>query len=138
MNSVSTNGRMYAASSPGLGPGQDLSRSATTAATDAAHAVATACDALRVREVAHTKPNLGESAGARRFVSDLEHVTVDLTAQDAFTAAMQAYGAFGYRNEDFVTEALNDYDRLLQLKLGRYPELGDAIDPSPHGPLGNL
>lgn len=113
-------------------------RSAAAAAAGAAHAAASACDALLAREVAHTKPMLGDPADAKRFVTTLAHVTVDLAALDAFTAAVEAYGAFGYHNEGFVAAALNDYERLLQLKLGRYPEQGEPIDPSPRGPLGRL
>ena len=31
-----------------------------------------------------------------------------------------------------------DYDRLLELNLGDYPDLGDPIDPTETGPLGAL
>jgi hypothetical protein len=41
-----------------------------------------------------------------------------------------------YRNEDFVDAALGDYRTLVRLNLGRYPEPGDPVDPSPDGPLG--
>ena len=51
---------------------------------------------------------------------------------------MDAFTSVGYHNEDFVNAALDDYDRLLRLKLGRYPEPGEPIDPSPGGPLGRL
>ena len=34
--------------------------------------------------------------------------------------------------------AVQDYQALLKLGLGRYPEAGQPIDPSPAGPLGQL
>ena len=79
-----------------------------------------------------------KTAEARKFLGALTHVTADLAALAAFTAAVEAFAAVGYHNEDFVNAALNDYDRLLRLKLGRYPEPGEPIDPSPGGPLGRL
>ena len=79
-----------------------------------------------------------KTAEARKFLGALAAVTADLAALDAFTAAVEAYDAVGYHNEEFVAAALNDYDQLLRLKLGRYPEAGDPIDPSPGGPLGPL
>ena len=38
----------------------------------------------------------------------------------------------------FMRGAVHDYERLLGLHLGRYPEAGQPIDPSPDGPLGPL
>ena len=84
-----------------------------------------------------TRPRLEVRRGTK-FLGALEHVTADLAALDAFTAAVEAYDAVGYDNEDFVAAALDDYDRLLRLKLGRYPEPGEPIDPSPGGPLGRF
>ena len=57
---------------------------------------------------------------------------------NAFTAAAEAFVSVGYRNEDFVDAALSDYDKLVRLELGRYPEPGAPVDPSPGGPLGPL
>jgi hypothetical protein len=37
-----------------------------------------------------------------------------------------------------VSSALDDYDTLLRLQLGSYPEPGAPIDPAPGGPLGPL
>jgi hypothetical protein len=49
---------------------------------------------------------------------------------------MEAIGA--ERNTDsFVKAAVQDYQTLLQLNLGSYPEAGAPIDPSPRGPLGS-
>ena len=37
-----------------------------------------------------------------------------------------------------MAAALNDYQKLCRLQLGRFPEPGTPIDPSPGGPLGPL
>jgi hypothetical protein len=52
--------------------------------------------------------------------------------------AADAFVAVGYRNEEFVGAALNDFQTLVRLGLGRYPEPGAPVDPSPGGPLGRL
>jgi hypothetical protein len=75
---------------------------------------------------------------AGRSLGALTHITADLAALNAFTAAAEAFVSVGYRNEDFVDAALNDYKALVRLELGRYPEAGAPIDPSPGGPLGPL
>ncbi|HEY2157632.1 MAG TPA: hypothetical protein VGH33_18530 [Isosphaeraceae bacterium] len=120
-------------------PGGSLgSRGAAAAATWAAHAAVSAWHVMGSREAEKEEPPEEKTAEARKFLGALAHVTADLAALDAFTAAVDAYDAIGYRNEEFVAAALNDYDRLLRLKLGRYPEPGEPIDPSPDGPLGRL
>jgi hypothetical protein len=53
-----------------------------------------------------------------------------------FTAAADAFVSVGYRNEDFVDSALKDCFTLVRLELGRHPELGAPVDPSPGRPLG--
>jgi hypothetical protein len=121
------------AAAPGGAPG---ARRAAAAAASAAHAAASAWHACEARAIEGYKPALECSGETPGFVRALEHVTVDLAALDAFTAAVEAFTAVGYRNEEFVAAALNDYDRLLRLKLGRYPDPGEPIDPSPSGPLG--
>jgi hypothetical protein len=114
------------------------SKAATAAAAGASHAAASAWHALGTRETDRYEPLGGSTADARRFIGALEQMRVDLAALDAFTAAVEAYGAVGYGNEDFVAAALNDYERLLRLKLGSYPEAGEPIDPTPGGPLGHV
>ena len=57
--------------------------------------------------------------------------------QDAFTAAVDAAVAAGFGDE-FIKRAMQDYQALLKLELGGYPEAGHPIDPSPAGPLGQL
>lgn len=123
------------ASAPG---GSAVGRGATAAAAAAAHAADSAWHALDVREGEPHRPPLGGGEGDRALIGAIERVTVDLAALDAFTAAVEAYNASGYRNEEFVAAALNDYDRLLRMDLGRHLEPGEPIDPSPSGPLGPL
>ena len=65
----------------------------------------------------------------------LANVAADLAARDAFTAAVDAAGAAGFADE-FINGAVRDYQALLKLGLGGYPEAGQPIDPSPAGPLG--
>jgi hypothetical protein len=67
----------------------------------------------------------------------LADVTADLSARDAFTAALTAADADG-RSDAFVNKAVEDYQNLLKLDLGKYPEAGEPIDPSSKGPLGPI
>jgi len=67
----------------------------------------------------------------------LANVTADIVAMDAFTAAVEAADAVAY-SDDFMRGAIHDYERLLGLHLGTYPQAGEPIDPSPDGPLGPL
>ena len=90
--------------------------SAVSAAAQAAHAAASAW---------HDRVLLSAS---------LTHVTADLAALNAYTAAAGAFVSVGYHNEDFVGAALRDYDTLVRLQLGRYPEPGAPVDPLRGGP----
>jgi hypothetical protein len=118
------------------GPGGSADAAASAAA--AAHAAASAWELTGLSATDKGEPGELKTAEARKFLGALTYVTADLAALAAFTAAVDAFTSVGYHNEDFVNAALNDYDRLLRLKLGRYPEPGDPIDPSPGGPLGPL
>ena len=110
---------------------------AASAIAQAAHAAASAW---------HAGPHVAEESRAPgkptieagRFLGALTHVTADLAAMNAFTAAAEAFVSVGYRNEHFVDSALKDYHALVGLELGRYPEPGAPVDPSPGGPLGPL
>ena len=62
---------------------------------------------------------------------------LDLAALSAFTAA-DGVAAVGLHYETYVSAALNDYEKLLRLDLGEYPDLGEPVDPSTQGPLGPL
>jgi hypothetical protein len=110
---------------------------AASAVAQAAHAAASAWHAGPQAEEEGRPP--GEhTTEARKSLGALAHVTADLAALNAFTAAANACLSVGFRNEDFVGAALADYDKLVRLNLGRYPEPGAPVDPSPDGPLGPL
>ena len=67
----------------------------------------------------------------------LADVTADLAARDAFLAALEAVGAEGH-SDTFIKAAVEDYQKLLRLDLGSYPQEGKPIDPSSRGPLGPM
>ena len=125
-------------SSRGVAGGPAGSAEAVAAAAEAAHAAAAAWRLIGPGVADKSAPEELKTAEARKFLGGLTHVTADLAALAAFTAAVDAFTSVGYHNEHFVNAALDDYDRLLRLKLGRYPEPGQPIDPSPGGPLGRL
>ena len=82
----------------------------------------------------------GRWSAAHRILDPLSHLadlTADLAALGAFTAATDAAEAVASTDE-FTLWASLDYRKLLELKLGGYPEAGQPIDPSPGGPLGPL
>ena len=116
--------------------GETANVDAVSAIAQAAHAAASAAHARSQAEENRTPGEHTFEAG--RSLGALTHVTADIAAMNAYTAAAAAFLSVGYRNEDFVDSALRDYDKLLRLKLGRYPELGAPVDPSPGGPLGPL
>jgi hypothetical protein len=113
------------------------SEDATAAAAKAAHAALTAWHAS-FQHADEGGPEETHTPEARKFLGDLAHVTADLAALDAFTAALNAFVSVGLQNEDFVRAALGDYEALVKLKLGHYPDPGSPIDPTPGGPLGPL
>jgi len=99
------------------------------------HAAATAlraCDLRRVPPEAHmfgaAKPNP---------FPHLADITADLAARDVFAAALTAADAVGHI-DTFIKGAVEDYEKLLKLDLGSYPQAGNPIDPSSKGPLGPL
>jgi hypothetical protein len=117
--------------------GELAAAAAASAIAQAAHAAASAWHAgSRVAEESGAPRKHTVEAG--RFLGALSHVTADLAAMNAFTAAAEAFVSIGYRNEHFVDSALKDYRTLVGLELGRYPEPGNPVDPSPGGPLGPL
>jgi hypothetical protein len=124
--------------SRGVAGGPPGAADAAAAVAEAAHAAAAAWELTGPGATDESEPGELKTAEARKFLGALTHVTADLATLAAFTAAADAFTSVGYNNEDFVNAALNDYDRLLRLKLGRYPEPGEPIDPSPGGPLGRL
>lgn len=118
--------------------GGELGRSsAADAVALAARAAASAWHAGFQEEEGARVPG-SQSTEARKTLRPFAYVTADIAAMTAFTAAADAFLSVGYRNENFVDSALNDYNKLVRLKLGSFPEPGAPIDPSPGGPLGPL
>jgi hypothetical protein len=101
---------------------------AARAASDALHALD-----LRNEVAASHRPAFGP-ADPLLGVAD---VTADLTARSAFTAAFEGVAAVGH-TDAFIKAAIEDYEKLLRLDLGKYPDVGKPIDPSSKGPLGSL
>jgi hypothetical protein len=101
----------------------------------ASHAAATALHALDMRGEPE-EPHLFGAAKPNPF-PHLAEVTADLAARDAFTAALEAADAEGH-SDTFMKGAIEDYEQLLRLDLGSYPQAGNPIDPSSNGPLGPL
>ena len=122
----------------GVAGGPLSGENAAVAVAEAAHAAASAWHVMGSREAEKGAPREEKTAEARKFLGALAHVTADLAAMNAFTAAAEAYDAVGLHNEGYVSAALHDYDELLRLELGSYPEAGQPINPSPDGPLGPL
>ena len=110
---------------------------AAAAVAAAAHAAATALLTLNPGESDRGANRWTNTAEARSFLGRLAKDTADLAALDAFTAAVEAADAVG-RDDAFIRGAVRDYERLLDLHLGSYPQAGEPIDPSPDGPLGPL
>jgi len=121
-----------------LAGGPLSSDNAATAVAEAAHAAVSAWHVVGTRNVGEDKAPGTRTPDAKKFLGALEQITADLAALDAFTAAVEAYGSVGIHDEPFVAAALDDYNRLLRMNLGHYPEAGDPIDPSPEGVLGPL
>lgn len=118
-----------------IGEGAFVHDMAMAAVVRAAHAAATAMHALDLRD----EPGEASVLGAARPnpFPHLADITADRAAGEAFTAAVEAAGADGH-TDPFLKGAIEDYKKLLQLKLGIYPQAGEPIDPSTSGPLGPL
>jgi hypothetical protein len=117
--------------------GESAGPAAVSAVAQAAHATSSAWHAGfrlegKIAATAEHPAQVVESPSA------FAHVTADIAAMNAFTAAADAFLSVGHRNEAFVGAGLRDYQALVRLGLGRYPDLGAPVDPSPDGPLGPL
>jgi hypothetical protein len=109
--------------------------SATGAIAMAAHAAAVALHGLELR--AETEKSHAVGAAKADPLPHLADVTADEAARGAFTAALEAVAAEGH-SDSFINAAIDDYQKLLRLDLGSYPQAGNPIDPSSRGPLGSL
>ena len=110
---------------------------AAAAAAAAARTAATVWLALDQGEGDRDADRWTNAPEARSYLSHLANVTADNVALDAFTAAVEAANAVAF-DDTFMRGAIRDYERLLGLHLGAYPQAGPPIDPSPDGPLGPL
>ena len=110
---------------------------AAAAAAAAARTASTVWLVLNPGESDRDKKRWTRTPEARNYVSHLATVSAEFIAIDAFTAAVEAADAVAY-SDGFMSGAVHDYETLLGLHLGAYPEAGQPIDPSPDGPLGPL
>jgi hypothetical protein len=101
---------------------------------NAARAAADALHALDLRKEGEASRRPGSAADPLLSLAD---VTADLTARSVFTAAFEAVAADGH-TDAFIKAAIEDYEKLLRLDLGSYPDEGKPIDPTSKGPLGAL
>ena len=118
-----------------IGEGAFVHDMAMAAVIRAAHAAVTARHALDLRGELEEKDLLGD-AQPNPF-PHLADITADQAAWAAFTATVEAAGADGH-TDPFLKGAIEDYEKLLRLDLGSYPQAGKPIDPSTNGPLGPL
>jgi hypothetical protein len=117
-----------------IAQGEHTRETALAAVAWTAHAAAVAMEGLGVRDEP-AEVSVMDSQQPNPF-PQLANVAADLAAREAFTAAVDAARAVGFA-DDFIKGALQDYQALLKLGLGRYPEAGQPIEPSRAGPLGN-
>jgi hypothetical protein len=110
---------------------------AAAAAAAAARTAATVWLVLNPGESDQDAERWTKTAEARSYRTRLANDTGELVAMDSFTAAVEAADAAAY-NDLFMRGATQDYERLLSLDLGTYPQAGKPVDPSPNGPLGPL
>jgi hypothetical protein len=115
--------------------GEHVRETAVSAVVWTAHAAAASMESLGLRD----EPAEVSLMGTREPnpYPQLANVAADLAARDAFTAAVDAAVAAGFGDE-FINRSIHDYQMLLRLGLGSYPDAGEPIDPSPAGPLGKL
>ena len=119
---------------PGGGIGCEC---AVAAAAAAARTAATVWLVLNQGESDRGADRWTNTPEARSYLAHLANVTADVVALDAFTAAVEAASAVAH-DDTFMRGAIHDYETLLGLHLGTYPQAGQPIDPSPDGPLGPL
>jgi len=105
-------------------------RAACAAADAAARAAYASYAAARATRAAAARA-AAENAAA--YAVNAADAATDATADAAADADAEATAV---RAAEAAAKA--DYDRLLSLNLGVYPELGQPIDPTENGPLGSL
>jgi hypothetical protein len=115
--------------------GDFVRESAMCAVVLTAHAAASAQEAIALRGE-KMEPSMFGAPKPNPF-PHLADVTADIAARDTFMAAVKATGAGGH-SDAMIKAAVADYQKLLGLDLGSYPQAGSPIDPSSMGPLGQL
>ena len=118
-------------------PGDLARENAYAAVVRTVHAAACACHAIARREEPAQRRLASGGPPLNPLPPHLADLTADLAALGAFTAAMDAAEAVA-TSDDLTMWAARDYQALLSLRLGKYPEAGQPVDPSPAGPLGPL
>jgi hypothetical protein len=117
-----------------LANGDFVRDSALATIETTARAVANALHAFGDRSEAEKSSRPGSKADPLQSVAEL---SADLTARSAFTAAFEAVAAQGH-TDAFIKAAIADFEKLLRLDLGTYPNAGTPVDTSSRGPLGAL
>ncbi len=123
-------------STQGAWQGEFVREKAIAAIAHAANTAALGMHSLDLRREPKERSIMGPAPepGPLSHVAD---ITADIAALQAYTAAMDASISVGYADK-FVDRAAGDFERLLSLGLGKYPQAGQPIDPAPAGPLGSL
>ena len=101
---------------------------AAAAAASAARTAATVWLVLNPGEGDRDADRWTNTPEARSYLSHLANVTADIVALDAFTAAVEAADAVAF-DDTFMRGAIQDYERLLGLHLGTYPQAGATYRP---------
>jgi hypothetical protein len=101
---------------------------AARSAASAIHSLDLRCEPEEPHPFGDAKPNP---------FPHLADLSADMATRDVFTAALAANGAICHI-DIFINNVNADYEKLLQLDLGSYPQAGKTIDPSSNGPLGPL
>lgn len=120
--------------------GQDVSAidDAVAAAAAAEAAAWVAADAAKAAAFAAAyAAYAANAANAATYAAD-EAVDAAIAAADAEAEAYADDDLCADNTRVAARAAKTDIDRLLQLNLGTYPELGQRIDPTENGPLGLL
>ncbi len=114
--------------------GDPARQDAIAAIIQAVQAADTAQNAMNIRAEPAERHLLGPAPEAGPL-ADLDRVAADVATLCGFTAAVDAADALGY-SDAFIHQSVADYEKVLSMKLGQYPDAGEPIDPSADGPLG--
>lgn len=122
----------------GLEGGSPASDGASASAAFAAHATLASLQAIENWGRVAALQFWERTHEARDSLNLFASTAADFAAMSAHTAGAEAFYAVGMHNEALVARSLADFRLLLDLHLGKFPDAGTQIDPSPEGPLGPL